>query len=302
MTEIHAVTGPFSYTGKYIARRLVDEGLQVRGFVRRSPHQPTHLDLRPLQFTDAAQLTSDLEGVRVLFNTYWIRFGRGSQTFDEAVRNIAVLAEAAAKAGVRRIVHISVSNPSVDSPFAYFRGKAQAESAIKDAGVPCSIVRPTLVFGDEDILINNIAWIIRRFHVFLVPPGPCRSQPVFVEDVAKLCVDESRLEGDRVIDAAGPEILPFSSLLKELSAAMRVRCLVVPAPTAFSIIGGRMISAMVHDVTITHEELGALRAETLVSLEPPTTSTRFSEWLSEHENQIGQRYRSELQRHWQIQG
>ena len=204
--EVHAVTGAFSYTGSYIANRLRESNIEVRALVRRVPASPDHgYDCRPLQFADAGRLSGDLSGVTVLYNTYWIRFERGGMTFDEAVRNTAILARAAKQAGVKRIVHLSVSNPSPTSPFAYFRGKAAAEEAVVASGVPCSIIRPTLVFGDEDILINNIAWILRRLHVFVMPgQGDYRVQPVFVKDVAALAVDEAKSTGNITLDAAGP--------------------------------------------------------------------------------------------------
>src|ERR1039458_9112497 len=111
--EVHAVTGAFSYTGTYIASRLREIDIDVRALVRRVPANSDHgFDCRPLQFADAGRLADDLSGVTVLYNTYWIRFERGGMTFGEAVSNTAILAKAANQAGVKRIVHLSVSNPS----------------------------------------------------------------------------------------------------------------------------------------------------------------------------------------------
>lgn len=179
ISEIHAVTGPFSYTGKYIARRLRQKGIAVRGLARNIPSEPEDIDCRKLQFSDPYRLAADLHGTKVLYNIYWIRFARGGSSFDGAVRNTSVLSVAAKNAGVQRIVHISVSNPSRESPFAYFRGKTAAEEAIR-CGVPVSIIRPTLTFGREDILVNNISWLLRRFHLFPLPgDGNYRVQPVW---------------------------------------------------------------------------------------------------------------------------
>lgn len=298
--EIQAVTGAFSYTGSYIADRLRRRGVEVRALVRRTPsHTESGFDCRPLQFADSDRLAQDLEGAEVLYNTYWIRFERGGMTFADAVRNTGILARAAARAGVGRIVHLSVSNPSHTSPFAYFRGKAAAEDFVLDAAVPCSIIRPTLVFGNEDILINNMAWILRHLHAFILPgTGSYRVQPVFVGDVAHLALSQSEVSGNRVLDAAGPEILEFRQLLTQLRAATNTKAVIVPTPPPVALALGQFVSVVLRDTLITEEELRALMAETLVSSEPPTATTAFREWAGRNSGNLGRRYQSELRRHW----
>src|ERR671932_990012 len=186
MAELDVVTGAFSYTGGFIARRLLDDGVRVRTLTRRDdPASPLHgeVETAPLQFADCAALVESLRGASRLYNTYWVRFERGGTTFDRAVRNTLALFEAAAEAGVERIVHVSVTNPSEDSPLPYFRGKARLERELRSVGVSHAIVRPTLVFGAGDVLVSNIAWILRRFPVFVVPgDGSGRVQPLSVDD------------------------------------------------------------------------------------------------------------------------
>lgn len=297
---MHALTGPYSYTGRYIARRLLEKGTVVRGLVRRpEPNGDPRIECRELQFADANRLTADLRDVEVLHNTYWIRCPRDGMTFERAVENTRVLAEAAAAAGVRRIVHLSVTNPAADSPFAYFRGKAAVEQAILAAGVPVSIVRPTLVFGREDILVNNIAWLLRRLRVFAVPDGGgYRVQPVYVGDVAELAVTEAHADGDRALDAAGPEVLTFVELVRAIARSVPVRALVTSAPAAVTRFAGSALSRLLGDVLITGEELGALMAENLVSSTPPAARTRISKWLQVNGHRLGSAYASEAARHW----
>ena len=298
--QIHAVTGAFSYTGKYIARQLAADGIGVRALVRRFPGDSAHgYDCRALQFGDRDRLAADLDQVDVLYNTYWIRFERGPDTFARAVTNTAILAGAARDAGVRRIVHISVSNPSNDSPFGYFRGKAAAETAVEESGVGHSIIRPTLVFGREDILVNNIAWLLRRFHAFAVPgDGAYQVQPVYVEDVAGLAMAESRINANRTIDAAGPEIFRFDRFVELLGDAVGARAVTVHAPLSVALVAGRALSVALRDDLITREELGALMAGLLVSHAPPTAATAFGDWLRGAGAQLGSTYTSELRRHW----
>jgi uncharacterized protein YbjT (DUF2867 family) len=301
MADLHGVTGPFSYTGSYIARRLESKGIPTRGFLRDLTTRPvsTAVDCRSLQFQDHDQLTRDLEGVDVLYNTYWIRFERGASTFAGAVRNTQVLAEAARAAGVRRIVHISVSNPGADSPFAYFRGKAAAEEAIRSAGIPCSVIRPTLVFGREDVLINNMAWLMRRMPLFpIFGDGLYRVQPVFVDDVAALAVAEGDQSGDRTLDGAGPVVQSFADFLRFLRASIGSHAPLLRLPPGLALAMSWPVSVLLRDVLITREEMGALMADLLVSRTGPTTTTSLEAWLEADKPDLGGRYTSELRRHW----
>ena len=295
------MTGPFSYTGKYIARQLIAAGGQVRGFVRRPANadESKAVDCRVLQFSDRDQLARDLDGVDVLFNTYWIRFERGLATFDGAVKNIKTLAEAAASAGVRRIVHISVSNPAHDSPFAYYRGKAAAEEAVNSVGIGVSIVRPTLVFGVEDVLINNLAWLLRRMPVFpIAGGGTYRVQPVYVVDVATFAIAEAASTGSRVIDAAGPRTETFTDLIDFLRRATKSHALLLHVPIDLALMMAWPVSALLRDVMITREELGGLMAGLLISHGDPTTPTSFQDWVQSDRPPLGRDYTSELARHW----
>ena len=164
-----AVTGAFSYTGRAIAEELLRRGREVRTLTRRHPAGDPlegRVGEAPLQFADSTALRRALGDVETLYNTYWVRYARGSTTFDRAVANTRVLLEAAADAGVQRVVHVSVTNAALDSPLPYFRGKAQVEADVAASKLSHAIVRPTLVFGANDILVSNIAWGVRHFPVF----------------------------------------------------------------------------------------------------------------------------------------
>ncbi len=188
------VTGAFSYSGGVIARRLLDQGCEVVSLSRRAAPAGHPLAgavaVEPLQFGDADALERALRGAEVLFNTYWIRFGRDGASFDGAVENSRVLFAAARRAGVGRIVHLSVTNASAGSPFAYFRGKAAVERVLAETTPEHAVIRPSLVFGGrEEILVNNMAWLLRRLPVYAVPgDGAYRVQPVAVGDVADLAL------------------------------------------------------------------------------------------------------------------
>lgn len=123
----------------------------------------------PYNFDRPDELTQILRGTSTLVNTYWVRFPHGGSTFEKAVQNTRTLITAAKDAGVQRIVHVSIANPSMDSPLGYYRGKAELERAVMESGLSFTILRPTVIFGAEDILINNIAWFVRGFPAFAIP-------------------------------------------------------------------------------------------------------------------------------------
>jgi uncharacterized protein YbjT (DUF2867 family) len=294
------VTGAFSYTGRFIATRLLAEGREVRT-LSRHPRGPDDLDLSaaPLQFEDVAALVESLRGAETLYNTYWIRFPQHGMTFERAVGNTRVLFRAAAEAGVGRIVHVSVTNAVHDSPYPYFRGKAAVEQELSALGLPYAIVRPTLVFGPRDILVNNIAWILRRFPLFLVPGrGEYRVQPVAVVDVAALAVEAALSPGNPVLDAAGPDTLTFEQLVRAVRAAVGSRARIVRSGVAPTLALTRLAGVFLRDIVLTRDELLGLMDSLLVTDGAPTGSARFGDWLAENRDELGRSYVSELARNW----
>ncbi len=300
--KLSVVTGAFGYTGKYIARRLLEQGSRVRTLTRtpvsRSPFGDD-VEARPLDFGDPSGLFASLEGADILYNTYWVRFARRGVTHDTAVENSRALLRAAVKAGVRRVVHISITNATQDSPLPYFRGKALAEMAVRDSGLSYAIVRPTVLFSPEDILINNIAWFLRRFPLFPIPGrGGYPVQPVFVDDVARLAVEAGTGVDDVAIDAVGPETFTFEEMVRLLARRVGSRSRLVRTPPSAALLAARIAGRLVRDVVLTKDELDGLMAGLLVSADPPTAPTRFTEWLEAEGPSLGQRYASELARHY----
>jgi uncharacterized protein YbjT (DUF2867 family) len=285
------VTGAFSYTGRAIAARLLADGREVRTLSRSGPGRgDPPLEWAPLRFDDPAPL----RGADTLYNTYWIRFEHGRPTFAQAVQNTLTLFRTAREAGVRRIVHISVSNPSPGSPYPYFRGKWQVEQGLAELGVEHAIVRPTLVFGPKDILVNNIAWILRRLPVFLVPHGVYSVQPVAVEDVARLAVEME----SGIVDAAGPERLTFLELVRSVATVVGSRARIVRSSPGVALGLTRLADLVLRDIVLTRDELGGLMDSLLVSHDPPTGTVSFGGWLAETGEVLGRSYVSELARNW----
>ncbi len=295
-------TGAFSYTGRYVARRLLDEGVSVRTLTRNPNQEGLFGGLvpaAPLDFSDPDGLCLSLQGAAVLYNTYWIRFGRGRNTFDRAVENSRMLFDAAAKAGVGRIVHFSVANASSGSRLPYFRGKGQVEEILQDMGIPHAIIRPTLVFGEGDLLLNNMAWALRRFPLFPVfGKGDYRVQPIHAGDLASLAVAAGSRNDSFVADAAGPDTFTFGELLRLLASAVgaRIRLVNTPAPLGFALT--RLVGLLLRDAVLTRDEVDGLMAGLLTSGAAPAGTTRLGDWLADNRGDLGQRYVSELRRNY----
>ena len=303
MAEPDVVTGAFSYTGRWIAEALLERGRAVRTLTRKTPagHPLAgRVETAPLRFD--ASLAESLRGAVTLYNTYWIRYERGAVTFDRAVEHSSALFRAAAAAGVRRVVHLSVSNAAEDSPFPYFRGKARVEQRLRESGVSHAIVRPTLVFGPDDLLVNNIAWILRRFPVFLLPgDGGYGVQPVSVRDTARIAVEAGNRADDVVLDAAGPDTLSFEELVRLVARAVGSRARIRHARLGMALALTRLAGVFLRDVVVNRDELGALARGLLVSREPPLGRERFETWLGENGTRLGRTYVSELARNFRGQ-
>jgi uncharacterized protein YbjT (DUF2867 family) len=297
-----AVTGAYSYSGKYIARRLIDRGDQVltlTSHANRADPFAGQVPTFPLDFTKQDEIRNALRDVQVLVNTYWIRFDRGSNTQARAVQNTAILIDAAKQAGVERVIHISITHPSLHPDLQYFSGKATNEAAIAESGLSYAILRPTVLFGREDILINNIAYLMRRLPLFLIPgDGGYRLQPVYVDDLAQLAANAAHGRASQTADAVGPEVFSFRELVLTIGRAIgRTPRLIHVAP-ALALTAARSLSYLLGDVLVTSQEMKGLMASLLVSDEPPRCETRLTTWLNENGDTLGSTYASELKRHY----
>ena len=302
--ELNMVTGAFSYTGKYITRRLLSMRKKVR--VLTLTGHPNYEKLfsgevtaLPFNFDNPSQLTKSLQGVTTLYNSYWIRFPYGQVTFNRAVENTRTLIECAEEAGIRRIVHISITNASEESPFPYFRGKGLVEKIIIHSKLSYAIIRPTVIFGAEGILINNIAWHLRRLPIFAVPgPGDYRIQPVFIEDLAEIAVSAAQRDDNIVMDAVGPDIYTFDELVRLISGKIRRRVWIVHLTPRLVLLFTKLLGYALRDIVITRDEVAGLMSNLLISEGSPMAKTRLSEWLEQNADNVGVKYASELERHY----
>jgi NADH dehydrogenase len=302
MGEVHVVTGAFGFSGRHIAERLLARGVEVRtltGHPRR--HNPFGEAVRvaPFRFDDPAAMAESMRGASVLYNTYWIRFERGASTFEGAVANTRALIRAAQEAGVRRMVHVSITNPSADSPLPYFSGKARLERDVMESGMEYAILRPAVIFGEQGVLINNIAWLLRRFPLFGVPgSGEYGLQPIFVDDLAELALEAGAGRTNSVVDAIGPETFTFNELVRAIRHAVRSRAVIAHMPPIVALRLSQVIGLAVRDVVLTADEVHGLVADLLVTESAPAGRTKLSEWLEAKRDVVGRRWVSELALHY----
>ena len=305
MNRTVVITGAFSYTGRYATRLLLDRGWTVRTLTNHPGRENPlgeRVAVHPYDFDGPERLTESLRGASVLINTYWVRFPYAGMTFAKAVANTRTLIGAAKQAGVERIVHVSIANPSLDSPLGYYRGKAELEETVKRSGLSYAILRPTVIFGAEDILINNIAWFVRRFPLFGIPgDGQYRVQPIYVEDIAALLVEAAGREDSYTLDAVGPETFTFDELVRAIAAATDRPARLVHVPPSLAYMATKITGWFVGDVILTWEEILGLMGDLLaVDSNPPGVMdmTRLSDWLRENAATVGNRYASEVARHF----
>ncbi len=299
-SELHAVTGAFGYTGRYIAAQLLARGHRVitlTNSLHKSNPFGERVQAFPFNWDHPQRLTETLRGVRVFYNTYWVRFNYRAFSHAQAVKHTLLLFEAARKAGVERIVHVSITNPALDSPYEYFRGKAILEKALQESGLSYAILRPTVIFGKEDILINNIAWAIRNLPVMAVfGDGAYRLQPIYVEDFAELAVEQGAFTENVVLNAIGPETFTYKELVQTIAAAIGRPRPIIHVPPRLGYVAGWLIGKWVGDVFITWEEIRALMDDLLFVDAPPAGHTSLSDWIYAHADVLGKHYASELAR------
>lgn len=300
---IDVVTGAFSYSGRSIARELMAAGRRVRTLTghpdRAQGAADAEIDVQPLDFSDPDGLVRSLRGAQTLYNTYWVRFAHGGTDHATAVRNSRALFEAAQRAGISRVVHVSITNPSLDSPYPYFAGKAEVERIVSGLGIPYAIARPAILFGGHDVLVNNIAWLLRHLPVFAVGgSGDYRVRPIHVDDLARLCVQLGQRTDSATVDAVGPESVTFRELVAAVRSAVGSRALVVSVPAGLLPLLSGVVSAFLRDRLLTKEEFQALTAGLADSAAPATGSIALTKWVAEHGADLGRSYANELTRHY----
>ncbi|MFC2110924.1 SDR family oxidoreductase [Bacteroidota bacterium] len=298
--EIHAVTGAFGFSGKYIARQLLKSGKRVRTLtnsIDRENEFNDRIEIHPFNFNKPEKLIGSLSDVSVLYNTYWVRFNHKTFKHSMAVENTIKLFDAAKKAGVKKIVHTSITNPSENSQLEYFSGKAILEKGLINTGISYSILRPAVIFGKEDILINNIAWMLRKLPLMGVfGDGNYMLQPIYVEDFARLAIEEGNKTENNIIDAIGCETFTYKDLIEKIGEIIGKRKPIISVSDGIGYLVGYIIGKMLGDIIITKEEIKGLKSNLLYTDSNAVGTTKLTDWVKTNASIVGEKYANELAR------
>lgn len=318
-TGVDVVTGAFSYSGRAIAAELLRRGRQVRTLTghpdRAGGGGGEIVEILPMDFDDLPGMVAGLRGATTLYNTYWVRFAHGSRDHERAVQNSRALFYAARRAGIQRVVHVSITHPGIESPYSYFRGKALVERALAETGIPYAILRPAILFGGDGVLINNIAWLLRHLPVFAVGGrGDYRIRPIHVDDLAEIAVADAESAGgaaaggvagaatpgcdDTIIDAVGPERPTFLELVHCIRSAVGSRSLIIRVPGVVVPIAAAGLNLALRDVLLTKDEYHAMAENLADTTGPATGHTSVAAWITTHGSSLGLTYANELERHF----
>jgi len=299
--ELHVVTGAFGYSGRWIAKELISRGKKVKTLtnaIGRDDPFKGQVEVLPIDFSDHDSLVSSLKGAKVLYNTYWVRYKdrKGDYAHDLAVENIRKLFLAAEEAGVQRVVHFSVAHPHKAPIWSYFRGKVEVERILTESSLSYAILRPTVFYGGErDVLINNMAWLIRKFPIFGVfGMGNYPIQPIHIADVARVAVNQGESTRDIILDVAGPETFSYRDYVRLLAKSLGVRRMIIPIPPIIGLLVGKIVGIFLQDIVITKAEIKGLMQGLMATDEKPLGSIKFSEWVASNGVNLGVKYHNDM--------
>ncbi len=193
MQGLVTVFGGSGFVGGQVVRALAKAGYRVRVAVRqpnlayrmRMLGDVGQIEVFQANVRNPASVARALDGAEACVNLVGVLWESGRQKFQSVhVMAAKTVAEAAARSGVKHLVHVSALGAKADSTSKYFRTKAEGEAAVREAFPGATIVRPSLVFGVEDKLFNKFAQIAALSPIVPLVGGDTRVQPVFVGDVA----------------------------------------------------------------------------------------------------------------------
>jgi len=299
------ITGASGFIGGAVTERIVDRA-EVRSLTSHPAKNRfgARVPSFPYEFDRPDRMAAAFRGVDVFVNSYYVRFRYRDKTFERAVAESRALIELARSAGVRRIVHVSVSNAREDSDLPYYSNKARIERLVSESGIEHTILRPAIVVGRGDILVNNIAYFLRRMPVFTVfGDGSYRAQPMTLDAFADIAVEAiDGAHASQTIAVAGPIDWPFIDMVRAVRSAVGSRTAVVQAPPFVALAGLKVAGLFLRDVVLTSDEIKGLTREYLYADRPVRRGVDFSTWLADESvaSRLGLEYASELARHFRI--
>ena len=282
MSKLVTIYGGSGFVGRYIARRMAKEGWRVRVAVRR-PNEALFVkpygvvgQVEPVacNIRDDASVRAAMRGADAVVNCVGILNRSGKNSFEAVqAEGAARIARIAAEEGVARLVHLSAIGADAESPSVYQQTKAAGEKAVLAAFPGAVILRPSIIFGNEDGFFNRFAAMTRFGPVLPVVGAGTRFQPVYVDDVAQAAVKGIKAEAaPGIYELGGPDVATFRDLMRQMLQVIRRRRLIVNVPFfAASIMGGAfdllqaVTLGLFNNGLITRDQVRNLKADNVVS-------------------------------------
>ncbi len=281
MTGLVTIYGGSGFLGRYITRRLAQQGWRIRVAVR-NPNEAMFVktygnvgQVEPIacNIRDDASVRSLMQGADAVVNCVGVLAEKGRNTFRavqaEAPERVARLA---AELGVERLVHVSAIGANENSESEYARTKAAGEAAVLRHMPQAVILRPSILFGAEDEFFNRFAGMAQLGPVLPIVGPNTRFQPVYVDDVAAaaaLAVNGKAEPG--IYELGGPDIHTFRELMKLMLETIRRRRLILGLPFwVGNLMGGafglvQALSLGLVRAPITRDQVANLRNDNVVS-------------------------------------
>ena len=292
------ITGASGFIGGAISHRLIGRD-EIRSLTSHPEKNRfgERVQSFAYDFDAPMRMEEAFRGVDVFVNSYYVRFNYGRATFELAVDRTRELIALARLAGVRKIVHVSVSNADERSDLPYYSNKGRIERLVRESGLDYTILQPAIVVGPGDILVNNIAFFLRRLPVFTIfERGEYRVQPITVDAFADLAIEAIDAidgpHGHATLPVAGPRDWIFLDLVRAVHAAVGSRARIVHAPAALALAGLKVAGLFLGDVVLTPDEVTGLTREYLYVERPLRRGADFAQWLAQPgvASTLGRRY------------
>ncbi|UWQ04865.1 complex I NDUFA9 subunit family protein [Aliiroseovarius crassostreae] len=281
MSKLVTIYGGSGFVGRYVARRMAKQGWRVRVAVRR-PNEALFVkpygavgQVEPMlcNIRDDNSVREVMQGADAVVNCVGILLPRGKNTFHQ-VHDIAAgrIAQIAAEEGVERLVHVSSLASDPDAPSQYGRTKARGDAAVQEAFPSAVILRPSIIFGQEDAFFNRFANMTRMSPVIPVVGADTKFQPVHVDDVAAAA--EKAILGQAeagIYELGGPDVESFRDLLKRMLRHVQRRRGIVNIPFSIARINAfafDMVQKLSFDLVpslLSRDQVRNLRVDHVVS-------------------------------------
>ena len=216
------------FLGRRIVRHMTSQDFSVRIASRHPEGFGLRADIR-----DEGAVQAAIAGAYGVVNAVILYRESGTETFQALhVKAAGQLAGQAKRAGVERFIHVSGIGADPNSRSSYIRSRGEGELAVRAAFANGFIVRPAVMFGNDDAFLNTIVTLLRRLPAYpLFGRGLTRLQPVFVEDVAEAIARATLNPGaPDTCELGGPHVYTYRELLAEIAARLGKRPILVSVP------------------------------------------------------------------------